>query len=193
MGAVAWLTDENMINALATPKNGCAIVVQKEDFLRPDLGSSRGSWAQVLRGRYDRLRPPPARYELPGIAAGLNLCGDPSFGAIRCVGNRNSDKSPAFPRMHNKFLVFATRVPHARSSPEKVYIGDYDASYLPYAVWTGSFNLTHNATQSLENAVILRNEEIASAYANEWAQIFALSEPLDWENEWITPEYRVGT
>ncbi|HEY9640318.1 MAG TPA: hypothetical protein V6C57_07530 [Coleofasciculaceae cyanobacterium] len=63
----------------------------------------------------------------------------------------------------------------------------------PYAVWTGSFNMSENATKSLENAVYIQDKAIARAYYNEWAQIEALSEPLDWETAWSEPEWRVGS
>ena len=121
------------------------------------------------------------RYELPGVAGKLSLGASPECEAVRCVGNHNSDRSPAFPRMHNKFLVFCS-IDH-----------DSRKIYRPYAVWTGSFNLTSNAAVSLENAVIIHSSAIAEAYLNEWSQILALSEPLDWETEWIEPPWRIGT
>ena len=37
-----------------------------------------------------------------------------------------------------------------------------------------------NGTLSLENAVFLRSIRMATAYFREWAQIEAVSEPLDW-------------
>ena len=82
--------------------------------------------------------------------------------------------------MHNKFLVFCTF--------------EYEPfAYRPYAVWTGSFNLTFNASMSLENVVVIQSPVLAGAYLNEWAQILALSEPLDWEQEWVAPTWRIGT
>ncbi len=35
--------------------------------------------------------------------------------------------------------------------------------------------------------------EIMAAYAREWFQVYAISEPLDWESEWCEPQYRIGT
>ena len=55
--------------------------------------------------------------------------------------------------------------------------------FVPKVVWTGSFNFTINAGRSL----------VAAAYAHEWSQVAALSEPLDWASEWMAPEYRLGT
>jgi hypothetical protein len=38
VGCVAWLTNEKILRALST-KRGVALIVQKEDFLRPDLNA----------------------------------------------------------------------------------------------------------------------------------------------------------
>ena len=66
-------------------------------------------------------------------------------------------------------------------------------SVVPYKVWTGSFNFTNNAERSFENAVVLEEPSIVQAYFKEFQQIAALSEPLDWESEWVEPEWRIGT
>jgi len=87
--------------------------------------------------------------------------------------------------MHNKFLVFrkASGVDAESGRPQ----------LDPYAVWTGSFNFTRNATASLENALVLTDPAIVRACYQEWEQILALSELLDWESDWIEPEWRIGS
>ena len=65
--------------------------------------------------------------------------------------------------------------------------------YVPYAVWTGSFNLTETAEKSLENALLIKNPKIVEAYYKEYGQICAMSEPLNWESNWIEPQWRIGT
>ena len=52
MGCVAWLTSPTIISVLA--KKQVAIVVQKEDFLRPDLDVSK-YWARKLRAFYNKI------------------------------------------------------------------------------------------------------------------------------------------
>lgn len=183
-GCVAWLTSKPIIDALS--KVNCSIVVQKEDFLRPDSDSHR-KWEAELLGLYERLSCKVLRCELPGIAGRLSTSYQYEVDPIRCVGNHNSNKSPAFPRSHHKFVVFS-----------KINKGQKSDSYpfgevVPFAVWTGSFNFTKNATQSFENAVYITDRKIVDAYANEYAQVFALSEPLNWESQWCAPEYRIGT
>jgi phosphatidylserine/phosphatidylglycerophosphate/cardiolipin synthase-like enzyme len=101
------------------------------------------------------------------------------------VGAHNSTKSAAFPRMHNKFLVFC-RAAMADKEPS-------NETYKPYAVWTGSFNLTYNASNSLENAILIRDEKISTAFLDEFGLIFGLSERLDWNQSWSAPEYRIGS
>ena len=181
VGCVAWLTNERILEALAGVRGGVAIVVQKEDFLRPDLRSG-SAWKPRLRAAYDRLPRVPERHAWPGLLGAMSTCSDPRVQPVRCVGNYNRDRAPAFPRMHNKFLVFC------RASRQ-----GHDLNIEPFEVWTGSFNLTYNASRSLENAVAISSERIARAYFAEWEQIEAISEPLDWHCEWSAPQWRIGS
>jgi phosphatidylserine/phosphatidylglycerophosphate/cardiolipin synthase-like enzyme len=92
--------------------------------------------------------------------------------------------------MHNKFLVFCNLT---EGKTDEQFPDTTVPTIVPQSVWTGSFNLTKNATMSFENAVLLVGNSVAGAYFNEWAQILALSEPLDWRSEWMEPEWKVGT
>jgi len=103
-GCVAWLTSLRILKALAECKN-VQIVVQKEDFLRPD-SNSKSDWNQTLRNAYDRLACGMDRMEMKYGVGELSICSDTRVDAVRCLGNHNTDKSPAAPRMHNKFMVF---------------------------------------------------------------------------------------
>lgn len=225
LGCVAWLTNENVLNALSASKK-VSILVQKEDFLRPDSCSN-----EKLKSLYSKL--PALSLDDLNNMGGLGITSDfvfpcdchqfepydeelaESFGkgfstyiaseqsrevvgscknflkneasklptrsvtyasfsddechAIRCVGNLNADRSPAMPRMHHKFMLFC------------------DKYGVPYQVWTGSFNFTQNGTRSLENAVVISEPSIVAAYWQEWAYVYALSENLDWMQEWCNP------
>jgi hypothetical protein len=179
-GCAAWLTHPGVLAALA--RVSCSIVVQKEDFLRPDSAGTVGR----LRAAYDRLVCKLDRGEM-GFPLSMASCGaDPTMGAVRCVGNHNRARASAWPRMHNKFFVFGDIV--ERTEDEQTY-----GAFAPRSVWTGSFNPTCNGERSLENAVIIRDDCIASAYYAEFAQIALLSEPLDWQSDWCEPEWRIGT
>lgn len=180
LGCVAWLTSEPILTALAR-KRSVQIIVQKEDFLRPDLEPSN-DWRRRLRRLYDALPAGVDRYGFPGPVGGMSYCGDPSIEAVRCVGNHNRYKAPAFPRCHHKFVLFCGDNP----SPD-------EPCFAPYAVWTGSFNFTKNAGNSFENGLLITDPNIVSAYFREYAQIAALSEPLDWESDWVAPQWRIGS
>ena len=182
VGCVAWLTDPVILQALAA-RRGVAIIVQKEDFLRPDTVDREG-----LRRLYAAVPDTLLRVHFRGLLGDLSVGADPSLGAIRCVGNHNADKRAASPRAHHKFLVFG----HLDRRAEEEATGDV-ATFEPAAVWTGSFNFTVNGGRSLENAVFIEDRAIAQAYLDEFSQVAALSEPLDWETAWCEPQWRVGT
>lgn len=182
VGCVAWLTESSILDELATRK-GVSIIVQKEDFLRPDMRTNRG-FAAHLRRKYDAI-PGIHRYmHGPATVFGMSCATDPTIEAIRCVGNHNSDKTPASPRSHHKFVVGCRKIGD-ENGPQEVLI--------PQAVWTGSFNFTKNAGFSFENAIITTRPKIAEAYFREWGQVAALSEPLNWRQSWAAPEWRIGT
>jgi hypothetical protein len=186
VGCVAWFSNENILNALSGVKHGVAIVVQKEDFLRPDLGAD-SNWKRKLRSLYGALKAVgQASCYWQGLIGNLSLGGWPEIDPVRCVGSYNRERRPAFPRMHNKFLVFCK----PEFQPEG---GAASFRPNPYAVWTGSFNLTHNAALSLENALFITDSRIVEAYYREWEQIQAISEDLKWDSDWVEPEHRIGT
>ena len=190
LGCVAWLTNEAILQAMANCKAVC-IIVQKEDFLRPDISSNK-NWTKRLRNLYENLPEPIYKNDYNGIGGIINnlnvLNLSVNFEAVRCVGNHNSEKNPAFPRMHNKFLIFCDIKNVFDSNGDVV-----SKRIIPKKIWTGSFNLTYNSTFSLENAVVISSRKIANAYFNEWAFIVSLSEQLDWKKPWIQPQFAIGT
>jgi hypothetical protein len=183
VGCVAWLTSAPILDALADVGD-TAIVVQKEDFLRPDLGDT-GTWKAGLRARYDRLTCGIDRFSMPLPLSTMSICTDPAVGAIRCAGHHNTTSHQTNPRMHHKFLVRCVfDMGDGHYGPD---------NFVPEAVWTGSFNFSANAGQSFENAVEIHDPQIAAAYLQEFARVAAISEPLDWESDWAAPAWRIGS
>jgi hypothetical protein len=185
VGCVAWLTSPEILAALSR-RNGVSIIVQKEDWLRPDL-NERGDWKKDHKSRYAQLPSSLTRLDeglKETVLRDMSYCGDPAIEAVRCVGKYNSRNLPAFPRMHHKFIVLCKEI---------AVEDDGYKNYCPYEVWTGSFNFTKNAGSSFENAIVLKDAALARAFFGEYAQIAALSEPLNWESEWVQPEWRVGS
>ena len=171
VGCVAWMTHSVVLEALAN--TSCQIIVQKEDWLRPDSDNS----FERLREQYSALNSNMINFEY-NLSTGSYF----NIEAVRCVGMHNHSRSPAFPRMHHKFLVFC------RSEPAEEEWGF--PRRCPFAVWTGSFNITNNGTNSRENAVVIEDEDIATTYYNEWMQMLFLSESLDWQHIWVAPQFR---
>jgi len=193
-GSVAWLTSSNIIDALSKCQN-VQILIQKEDFLRPDFGDTLGERNRRLKYRqlYSKLKFNHDRYDCHSPISDLSILGDPSVDPVRCIGNFNSDQKKAMPRAHNKFLVFCKQIKKSTNQTRE----NNEIIYEPTAIWTGSFNFTLNADKSFENGIYLEDKSgknpIIMAYLKEHHQIFALSEKLDWEHNWTEPEYRIGT
>jgi hypothetical protein len=187
VGCVAWLTSPRILDALASVKGGVSIIVQKEEFLRPDLGvHSYATWREDLRSRYAALRSLgcwPDTLQMVTSALDERNRIDP----VRCAGMVR-EKCPAQPRMHHKFLVFCRRT---AARPKPVYEEGMRDWPTPYAVWTGSFNFTVNGSNSLENAVFIQSAPVAERYYQEWQNVAWISEPLDWTSRWVQNEWSV--
>jgi hypothetical protein len=170
VGCMAWLTNEKVLTTLQG-RETVSIVVNKEDFLRPD----RGTWSQQqIRKLYGLI---------PGFCRGIagreySYASDEEADAVRCVGI-SADRREVPPRMHHKFFVFCnyqttewqpSYLPWGGEfvPTDNPYVENDDTSMsrkaVPVAVWTGSFNATFNGTQSLENAVIITDPTIARSY-----------------------------
>ncbi len=113
MGCVAWLTDFDILDPMGVPRGGVQMIVQKEDFLRPDIGPHKENWKDLLRIRYNNLRP-TGLHMMAITGEGVSVGGDASPEAVRCVGNHNSSRDPAFPRIA---LVISIGVPTAMTLP----------------------------------------------------------------------------
>ena len=195
LGAVAWLTDPTVLDAMTTVPT--AALVQKEDFLRLDSTVIDGGerWKDQLRAQYDAVARSDRHCDLfirqnfPDPLGSQSLLGDQGIAGVRCVGFRNDRSANGVrqPLMHNKFLVFA----RLRDFPDVRDDGDEEPEPLwePRMVWTGSCNLSRQSHRSRENTIIIRDPVIASAYMREWADLMSLSEPLDWDTEWVAPQW----
>lgn len=180
VGCVAWAGSGLILDALA--KKEVTLLIQKEDFLRPDSKSKQ--WTKYLRGKYDNLKNDFTKFDFKGtVLPYLSVCSYIEMQPVRCVGNHNSEKEPQNPRMHNKFIVFC------KSKRES----ETNRTIIPCAVWTGSFNFTKTAGRSLENALYITDKKIAQAYLCEFGNIYAISEELDWRSPWVAPEFRIGS
>lgn len=188
VGCMAWLTNERVLNALRT-RESVSIIVNKEDFLRPD----KGDWSKrKIKDLYSKI----PGIDRMSIGRMYCYCSDPRTPAIRCLGIRDERRNVP-PRMHHKFIVFCEanpreviRVDQPGAEPFEI---EEMGNAIPRAVWTGSFNATENGTRSLENAVILRGRDYAMPFFTEWCSLLGISEPLNWTSPYIEPEYRIGS
>lgn len=157
VGTVAWATDEEVMTALARTTHGTCLVVNKERWLR--------EWT------FRALKPIP----LSLLFLSQNIL-PPSYStdwtrAAWCAGAINVENNMQFPRMHRKDLVFCSR---------KRPRGDALSHPLePYAVWSGSYNLTRTARRSVETASLMWSNALATHAYRQFLDVLAHSEPLD--------------
>lgn len=192
VGAVSWITNLNILSALAECQ-AVSILVQKENYLKRTSKNSKNSknskrnhsYEDKLLDAYDRLKCDITldQFESFENFNNKNVQYTGSIQPIRCVGNQNAGNVAAFPKMHNKFIVMCYW-----EYVQDASTGDIGMKLRPEQVITGSFNFTNVATASLENIVVINSVEIARAYLIEYAQILTISEPLEWTSEIISPE-----
>jgi hypothetical protein len=203
LGCIAWLTNDNLLDALSE-REIVSIIVNKGDFSKIDVqevinknkkeitrANLNFKYSQLPRGvcqsdfsgfgeeisvgecfglTYEPDEIFSKMREQTGISPDKISCNYPwTTEAIRCLGENYDVKNTSSPLLHHKFLIFC-------HSPLE-----------PYAVWTGSFNFSFNATRSLENGLYITDECIVKAYWLEYLFNFVRSEPLDW-----TDKYQYG-
>lgn len=173
IGAVAWITDLDILAALAQKKT--LLVVQKEDFLRPDLQSTlTASDKATLHQAYDALQPfDGSKVPVGPFDQALYPEKLAHLAPVRSFGYCVPTQMYRVPKMHNKFLAFLQH--------------DESDTYQPTSVWTGSLNFTAMSLNSLENAIVVRDPKIAEAFICEAQIIYIKGDPLNWESDWINP------
>ena len=173
VGCVAWLTDQAILSCLVEHGVQVSIIVNKEReyHSRPLLEQLRPFWLEEQRTRYPQL--------WHRIFETLPNDKGEDWTAIRCCGEmpRAADRQGDRSLMHDKFLVFIECVEGYEQEADGP--GSFDVQrWTPFAVWSGSANLTTHSSRHLENAVLITSERIADAYWGEWGDIALLSEPL---------------
>ncbi len=210
-GCVAWLTSEPILEALS--RIPVSLILQKEDFLRPDKSKYKDykpdAWKAKLRQLYDRLwcdvsmeaiaensvHEVIAQYFGAGAFLGSWQSNGYSYpiNPIACMGEPRTPTDLTVARMHSKFLVLC-HLEHVDPKTIDSRTGDIidlstDDNFIahvvkPYAVWTGSYNFTANSTRSIENGLLITDPNIVSAYLDEFIYWYPFSEPLDWNHNW---------
>lgn len=175
IGCVAWLTNNNIINALED-KKGIKIIINKEEYISSKMESGQKFYYKCLRGKYNDL---PDLFQTNCSCCQNQMMKCPKF--IDLLGqifdhentNNNLCKNGAIltcgivnnlSKMHHKFLIF------------------FDDTMCPMGVWTGSYNLSKTSNFSLENALYITDPKIITEYIKEFIAIFSYSEPYNWNS-----------
>lgn len=187
IGCIAWLTNENILRELSK-KEKVLIVVQEEDFLRPDTNydGDKKKWKKKIFDLYKKLE----KGSIESSCWGVNYASaDTIETGIRRFGLINEKKLPAFPRMHNKFILCYNELEY-KLNKKGEYVLKNDGEVL-----SGSYNYTENSNNSLENILCVKDMKIIEGYFKQFVEILTMSMPLDWEGDWSPSEsgIRYGT
>jgi hypothetical protein len=159
VGTVAWATETRMLAALAhAAAGGVCLVVNKEEWLSAEPYAALQPLAlDHLFGSASMLPPAYTATPSPCIAAW-------------CAGAVNSQNKPSWPRMHRKLLVLCQRrAPTAAEAAPPLE---------PYAVWTGSYNLSGASRRSVESAALLFSTALADFEYHQFLCVLAHAEPV---------------
>lgn len=172
VGCVAWVTDKDLLGALAA--RPVALVVQKESWWKKT--DVRGA---ALARRYEALTGGLPASAFPEPLATKTFRGKPvpdetPLAPIACAGH--GGVGGFAPLMHHKFIVRCTIV--AIEGQERL---------MPLAVWTGSANFSGNSNDSFENAMEINDPTIAMAYLEEFALVASVSESMNWRSRAAKP------
>jgi len=182
VGCVAWLTNKKILKELSKKNKEVLIIVQDEDFLRPDtyFDGNKEKFKKTILEYYNKINKKNNNISLCDL--GISYMSSVDCGIRRC-GFINKDKLPAFPRMHNKFIVLGND--RLINDDE----GGYNGLVCEYTeVITGSFNYTENSTNSLENIICIKDAKIVDSYYKQFGEIALISVELDWEGDWNPDE-----
>jgi hypothetical protein len=179
VGCVAWLTNKKILTELSKKDKEVLIIVQDEDFLRPDtyFDGNKERFKKTILTYYNKIKGHDKDISLGDIGISMHRaigCG------IRRCGFINKDKLPAFPRMHNKFIVLGNDETEVRDDDGNLMFLDRKFT----EVITGSFNYTENSTNSLENIICVKDEKIVHSYYAQFGEIAIISVDLDWTGDW---------
>lgn len=165
IGCAAWLTNPDIMHELSK-KKGTSIVINKEEYLNPKTAIGGTYYYNNMRKIYDSITGIFST-QCHCCNSDVDKCNNFMKNFAGLIVNEKSGvvtcgivNNPS--RLHHKFLIFL------------------DKLYRPYAVWTGSYNLTKNSNYCLENALYITDQTIVRKFVSEYISAYNMSEPIRW-------------
>lgn len=98
------------------------------------------------------------------IADDLNTRSELENDAIRCVGNYNVDKKIAWPRMHNKFLIFCKLIRNKKDESDILE---------PYAVcravsFAAQLQMVTSTSILLRSSLLFASQKVVNLHRMDW-------------------------
>lgn len=185
IGCVAWLTNENILKELAK-KDNVIIIIQEEDFLRPDnnFDGNKLNWKNKLYKLYKNIEINKKNNINLG-SFGINYNGHVGSGIMR-LGMVNIDKMSAFPRMHNKFIIcFNDTEPYQNEGYE---YENYDHDYTELSI-SEIEQIIDCKNQVNQKSLLYPNMFLPINNSNINFENFSIQEPKGLDGELLTGSY----
>lgn len=177
VGCVAWITDKDIIDALSK-KRCISIIVQKEPLYHQE---SRTWLNKASKGKGEKIKANMLElliYYLDGNGNALE-----ELDRFRCVGYTKKE-GIVLPLMHHKFLVSC----ELKVGGKDEKIQNQELKLVPKKFWSGSYNFSVNAGNSLENAIVGSDKVFASSFFWMWQRIYTISESLESKSKIVSPD-----
>jgi len=158
IGCVAWLDGPDYFDAIRKSGINCNLIINKENWFRQSY-----NFNDLINS--DMQIPNCELTYQHAVINELTYLNTLSNVNIKCCGASELHTVS----MHHKFLIFLN------SNNED-------------CIMTGSFNLSGNAPNNLENVIKLYDYKTINAYYKEFLRVSIISEPLDWHNDHCEPD-----
>ena len=180
LGCICYITDTTVLEELS--RKDCKIIMQKPKKSEEKETKSFGRdsilmLSSILNNsvNYSKIEHFPKDHFTLDQTAPLRMIGSEA----------------GYSLMHHKFMIFLRHV----ETYDKNEVKDQESAFTlkPYAVWTGSFNFTYNASRNLENAVLIKDELVVLKYLEEYAFCLSVSEAVETYSSELLPDLTPGS
>lgn len=182
VGCVAWLTNQNIIEALENIK-GAKIIINKEEYLNPKMEKGQQFFYRCLRGRYNDI---PDMFESICKCCSKNMLQCQNF--CKIFGNINTEyistniqsETDTHNKGNKKGAILTCGIVNNHSKMHHKFLIFFNDDIIPTGLWTGSYNLSKTSNFSLENALYITDIDVIREYIKEFLAIYPFSESYNW-------------
>lgn len=184
VGCVAWLSDPDIVAALAACE-GVLLIVNKEDYSKYGSGKMLDLYATLPRFKaplwkvFGHLKTPLSALDLKLKNGSSRYHSVRAFGAPSGLSDGKKTSFAASSGLeHCKYLIFFGEELDPETGETRLF---------PERVWTGSMNMTKASGGHHENAIEIHDRCLANGYFADFSVTFMQSVPVTSKSASSTP------